>query len=94
MHALGEGRDRLRDVRGELRPGVELVRDGLGLLLCRELACHEQPEKALGHWLASGLRSREALLELWNRVAPEANALLCIQERGVPEHALDVASAA
>ena len=52
------------------------------------LSREEEPKQALWQRLAARLCAREHLLQLWNAVSPEPDALFRVQQRGLPEHAL------
>lgn len=91
VHGLGEGADEGLDVVRELGTGVELVREGLGLVGSGALAGHEEPEEGLRARLATLLAAGrgELLLEVRDGTATEADTLLGVEERGLPDHALD-----
>lgn len=52
------------------------------------LPCEEEPKQALWQRLATRLCARKHLLQLWNAVPPEPDALFWVQQGGLPEHAL------
>lgn len=60
------------------------------LLLLPHLACHQQPQQALGQGLTARLGAWKDGLQLRDGVAPEANALLRVQQRRLPQHTLQV----
>ena len=102
VHALGEALDHLRHVRRQSRALSELLREGSGLRLGRDLAREEQPEEALRKRLLAVGRRRKgrrirraaAVLQLRDGVATEADALLRVQQRRLVDHAADAAHAA
>ena len=52
------------------------------------LSCEEEPQQAFWQRLAARLCARKHLLQLWNTVTPESDALFRVQQRGLPQHAL------
>jgi hypothetical protein len=90
VHLLGQAVEEGLDVGRELGAGVELLGDALGLGGSGDLTGHQEPEETLGEGLTTSLGGRENLLELGDGVTPEADALVGVEEGGVPEHALDI----
>eukprot|EP00955_Chlamydomonas_euryale_P109033 365900-Chlamydomonas_euryale.AAC.23 len=64
------------------------------LRLRRQLAREQQPQHALGQRLAVWLCSRQFLLQLWDGVAAETDALVGIQQGRLPQHALRLKASA
>ena len=101
VHVLGEGPQEGLHVGGQLAAGVQLGGEGGRLLHGGDLAREQEPDEALGDGLArarlAALLAREGgeeLLALGDGVAPEADTLVRVQERGLVQHALDPAPAA
>ena len=56
----------------------------------------QQPDQPLRGWFTcTGWASEggQCFLQIWDGVAAEADALIGVQQRGLPEHALDAARA-
>ena len=79
---------------GQGGPLDELVLELDRLLLRGDLAREQVPEHGLWEHLLSVGRGGEDLLALWDGSAPEADALLRVEHRGLPQHGLDAAHAA
>eukprot|EP00964_Phaeocystis_antarctica_P145643 scaffold111756_cov90-Phaeocystis_antarctica.AAC.1 len=96
VHPLGEGADHRLDVSRQLRARVELGGQRICLRLGRHLTGQQQPEEALGSGLVALLPrvAGQRLLELRDGEAAEADALLGIEQRRLPQHGLDAACAA
>lgn len=86
--------DELLDELGDLRAGSPVGRKIADLLLRRDLASQEKPEKTLRKRLLAARGLGQKLLALRDGPATEANALLGIEDGTFPHQALDAASAA
>mmetsp|Transcript_9421 Transcript_9421/g.27492 ORF Transcript_9421/g.27492 Transcript_9421/m.27492 type:complete len:255 (+) Transcript_9421:1140-1904(+) len=95
VHCLWEGADERLHMRWQRRAVVEILGDHIYLCLGRDFTREQQPEEALGEWLVLGdaRESGQLLLQLRDRVAAEADALLRVEQRCFPDHALDAARA-
>jgi hypothetical protein len=93
VEGLGKRVEDLFGVRGQLGAADEFLLELLGLLGGRDLAGQEVPEHGFGEDLLAALGGREVALALGDRAAPEADALLGVEDRRVPEHVLDAAAA-
>ena len=94
---LGEGRDDVLEVGGDLGALVEVLAEELNLGLGGDLTGHEVPEGRLGEGLAlreSGARNAgESGLELGDGLATVADTLVGVKDGSLPEHALNTAHA-
>lgn len=86
--------DQLLDELGEVGAGSPLSREVADLLLSRDLAGKEKPEKTLGKRLLSAGGLGEELLALGDGLATEANALLSVEDGTLPHEALDTTGTA
>lgn len=87
--ALGEGVENVLDVRGDGGSSPQVLGNTLDLGIRGDLASEEEPEEAFGEGLAVRLCLRKLGLELRDGVASEADALIGIEERGLPEETCD-----
>lgn len=97
VHVFWEVLEEGNDVSRKLRTLVKLGRQGVDLLLSRDLGRKEQPEKTLKKGFAIAFPSGERwedLLALGNGQATEPDALLGIKVGSLPKHAFDTASTA
>jgi len=91
MHVLGQTVEEGDNVRRELRSGMELGRQGISLLLRRDLGGKEEPQQTLEQGLAISLLAgvgREDLLAFGDGQTTETNSLFRIQVGCLPKHAL------
>ena len=72
-------------------PTRDFCQDG-GMSECKRgsahISCEEEPKQAFWQRLAARFCARKHLLQLWNAVPPESDALFRVQQRGLPEQAL------
>jgi hypothetical protein len=73
---------------------VKVRGEAINLGLGRDFAGEEKPEEALRLRLAARGGGREGGLELRDSLATEANTLLGVEERGLPQHHLDATATA
>mmetsp|Transcript_7093 Transcript_7093/g.17492 ORF Transcript_7093/g.17492 Transcript_7093/m.17492 type:complete len:376 (-) Transcript_7093:100-1227(-) len=91
VRVRGHGGQHLRHVRGQRRPLAQ-VQGNLGHLLLRgHLPRHQQPQHALRQGLAPRDRRRQRRLALGDRVPAEPDAVLGVQQRRLPQHAINAA---
>ena len=91
MHVLGQTVEEGDNVRRELRSGMELGRQGISLLLRRDLGGKEEPQQTLEQGLAISLLAgvgREDLLAFGDGQTTETNSLFRIQVGCLPKHTL------
>mmetsp|Transcript_7078 Transcript_7078/g.21611 ORF Transcript_7078/g.21611 Transcript_7078/m.21611 type:complete len:462 (+) Transcript_7078:264-1649(+) len=92
VHRLRQRVHQRDNVLRQRRPGVEVRRQAVALGLGRDLARQEEPRQRLGDRLAIARRAlerRQDALQVRDRVTPEPNPLVRVQEGRLPQHALD-----
>ena len=93
VHGLGQRKDEVLHPRGNVGARRPLGAQALDLSGGRDFAGKEQPEHAFGQGLAAGLGGGEKLLALRDGVAPETNAFLGVEQRGLGNHGQHAAHA-
>jgi hypothetical protein len=89
VKGLREGVQHINDMLGKTGTRVQLLREKLNLLVTRNLTGQKQPEETLGEWLGTTSGLGKNLLELRDGMATEADTLLSVEKRGLPNHRLD-----
>lgn len=85
----GERVEHLGDELGDLTLLGELSRQTSDLLLSGNLAGEEEPEHGLGEHLTALNGLGENLLALLDGLAVESDTLISVEDRALPEHALE-----
>mmetsp|Transcript_59017 Transcript_59017/g.97003 ORF Transcript_59017/g.97003 Transcript_59017/m.97003 type:complete len:224 (+) Transcript_59017:382-1053(+) len=97
VHGLvGQPADDSLRFRRDITVFVQLGRQGCLLLFGGNVTSQQQPDQPLRGWFTcTGWASEggQCFLQIWDGVAAEADALIGVQQRGLPEHALDAARA-
>ena len=94
MDVLGQIVERLGNVGGQRAAGGPLLGDGLSLGLGGHVAGDQQPEETLGQGFSATGGLGQELLALGDGLAAEADALLGVEDRGLPHQTLDTPHAA
>lgn len=93
VHVAGERLDQVEDVVREVRFLSQLARKGTDLAGRRHLAGQKQPKHGLREHLSASGALGQLLLAVLDGLAVEANALICVENRALPEHALEATHA-
>lgn len=94
VEVAGAAVDQLLNELGDLGAGSPVGREVADLLLGGNLTGEEEPEETLGKGLAAAGGLGEDLLALGDGLAAETDALLGVEDRTLPDEALDATGTA
>jgi len=90
MQVLGEVVQSLNNVLRKAGTVGELLREGADLLGGGDLTSQQKPQQGFGQRLATTLGLRKLLLKLGDGETTEADTLVGIEKRCLPNHGLDI----
>ncbi|KAG6550335.1 hypothetical protein Mapa_008298 [Marchantia paleacea] len=93
VSSLGQRVEHIENVAGNLRSVLKLLRQCIHLLFAGHLAGNQQPKQTFRQRLAFGHSRGKLCLALGNGHVPEPDTLIGVQQRRLPQHALDPAHA-
>mmetsp|Transcript_15819 Transcript_15819/g.66659 ORF Transcript_15819/g.66659 Transcript_15819/m.66659 type:complete len:401 (+) Transcript_15819:1304-2506(+) len=94
VRVFRERRQHVEHVFRDVRARPELRGQALHLRLRGDIPGEQEPQQTLGEGLAALDGGREPFLQVGDGVSPKPDALLRVQQRGLPDHAGDAAHAA